>query len=134
MKFASSWMDAGVEQAFASLRAKVTAPLSIELWDGRVFAFGSGARVRMKLPTAAALKHLVHPTLGSLAEAYVEGHLDIEGSLRDMARAADQLADNAGASVWQRAATAAGRHTRGIDRDHGLVEVRQIDEVAAQVV
>ena len=91
MKFASPWMDPGVEQAFAALRAKVSAPVSIELWDGRVFALGPDSRVRMKLPTAASLKHRLRPTLGSLAEAYVEGELEIDGPLRDVIRAADQL-------------------------------------------
>ena len=117
MKFASSWMDAGVDQAFASLRAKVSAPLAIELWDGRVFSLGPESRVRMKLPRAASLKHFVRPTLGSLAEAYVEGELEIEGPLRELVRAVDQLTDSAGVSAWQRVAVAAGRHTRRVDRD-----------------
>lgn len=117
MKFASSWTDSGVEQAFESLRAKVSAPLSIELWDGRVFSLGPESKVRMKLPKAASLKHFVRPTLGSLAEAYVEGELEIEGPLRDVVRAADQLTGSAGVSAWQRVAQAAGRHTRRIDRD-----------------
>jgi cyclopropane-fatty-acyl-phospholipid synthase len=117
MKFASSWMDAGVEQAFASLCAKVSAPLSIELWDGRVFALGPESTVRMKFPNAASLKYLLRPTLGSLAEAYVEGELLIEGAVRDVIRAVDKLTDSAGVSALQRVAQAAGRHTRRIDRD-----------------
>jgi cyclopropane-fatty-acyl-phospholipid synthase len=117
MKFASSWMDSGVEQAFESLRAKVSAPLSIELWDGRVFSLGSESKVRMKLPTAASLKHFLRPTLGSLAEAYVEGELEIEGPLRDVIRAADQLTGSAGVSARQRVVQVAGRHTRRVDRD-----------------
>jgi cyclopropane-fatty-acyl-phospholipid synthase len=117
MKFAASWLNAGIEQAFESLKSKVSAPLSIELWDGRVFSFGTETRVRMKLPKADSIKHLMWPTLGSLAEAYVEGELEIEGPLRDVVRAVDQLADSAGVSAWQRVAAAAGKHTRRIDRD-----------------
>jgi cyclopropane-fatty-acyl-phospholipid synthase len=117
MKFASSWLESGVEQAFESLRARVSAPLSIELWDGRVFALGPESRVRMKLPSAASLKHFVRPTLGSLAEAYVEGDLDIEGPLRELVRAVDQLAGSVGVSAWQRVAAVAGTHTRRVDRD-----------------
>ena len=119
MKFAASWIESGAEQAFKSLKAKVSAPLSIELWDGRVFAFGpeSKSRVRMKLPKAASLKHLVRPTLGSLAEAYVEGELNIEGPLREVIRAVDQLTGSAGAGAWERVAAAAGRHTRRSDRE-----------------
>ena len=117
MKFASSWIDSGAEQAFASLCAKVSAPLAIELWDGRTFALGPDCRVRMKLRSAASLRHLLRPTLGSLAEAYVEGELEVEGALRDVVSAVDKLADSAGAGAWQRVAGAAVRHTRRVDRD-----------------
>ena len=117
MKFAASWLDAGVEKAFESLKAKVSAPLSIELWDGRVFSLGPESRVRMKFPDAASLRHLMWPTLGSLAEAYVNGELDIEGPLRDVIGAADALTNSAGVSAWERGARAAGKHTRKTDRD-----------------
>jgi cyclopropane-fatty-acyl-phospholipid synthase len=117
MKFASSWMESGVEHAFESLRARVSAPLSIELWDGRVFSLGSESRVRMKLPKAASLRYLLRPTLGSLAEAYVEGELEIEGRLRDVITTAHQLADSAGVGGWRRVTSAASRHTRRADRE-----------------
>ena len=117
MKFAASWLDAGIEQAIDSLKAKVSAPLSIELWDGRVFSLGPESKVRMKLPHAASLKHFVRPTLGSLAAAYVEGELEIEGPLRDVIGVADALANSAGVSAWERVARAAGKHSQKIDRD-----------------
>ena len=117
MKFAASWLDAGVEKAFEALKARVSAPLSIELWDGRVFSLGPESRVRMKFHDAASLKHLMWPTLGSLAEAYVNGELDIEGPLRDVIGAADALTNSAGVSAWERVARAAGQHTRKTDRD-----------------
>ena len=117
MKFSSSWMNAGVEKAFESLRSKVSAPVAIELWDGRVFPLGPEPRVRMKFHKAAALKHLLNPTLGALAEAYVEGDMDVEGSMHDVIASLDQIASRAGAGAWERVAHAAGRHTRRVDRD-----------------
>ncbi|MEO8137856.1 MAG: class I SAM-dependent methyltransferase [Betaproteobacteria bacterium] len=116
MKIATAWLDAGVERAFESLRKKVSAPLAIELWDGRVYALGPDARVRMKV-SRAAVKHLVRPTLGSLAQAFVEGELDVVGSLREAVRAADALTIGAGMSALKRIATKAGRHNRRTDRE-----------------
>lgn len=116
MNLPSSWMNAGVEKAFESLRAKVSAPVAIELWDGRVFALGPEPRVRMKFKKAAALRHLLNPTLGALAEAYVEGDMDVEGSMQDVIASAAQIASRAG-GAFERVAQAAGRHTRVADRD-----------------
>src|SRR5436309_6365943 len=117
MKFATAWLDSGIEQAFESLRAKVSAPLAIELWDGRVFKLSPDARVKMKVPHAASLKHLLRPTLGSHAEAYVEGDIEIEGSLRDVVRTADALAASGGSRPWDRVRMPTGRHTKQVDRD-----------------
>ena len=117
MKIAASWLDSGVEHAFESLLKRVSAPLSIELWDGRVYALGPDARVRMKVPSAAALKHLVRPTLGSLAEAYVEGDIDVEGPLGDAMRAVDALTESAGRGALARIAVKTSRHTRRTDRE-----------------
>ena len=117
MKFASSWVSAGVDKAFEALRERVKAPISIELWDGRLFALGPDPKVNLRLHKADALRHLLNPTLGSLAEAYVEGDFAVDGSIRDVIRAADQLSGGAGIPAWQRVAYAARRHTRRIDRD-----------------
>jgi cyclopropane-fatty-acyl-phospholipid synthase len=107
----------GVERALESLKDKVSAPLAIDLWDGRSFLLGPQPSVRVKVPNASSLKYLIKPTLGSLAEAYVEGALDIEGSLSDVMRAADALVTGSGSAAWDRVALVAGRHTRKVDRE-----------------
>jgi cyclopropane-fatty-acyl-phospholipid synthase len=117
MKFAANWMNAGVDKAFESLTAKVNAPLTIALWDGREFPLGPEPRVKMQIRKADALKHLLNPTLGSLAQAYVEGHFDLEGSIRDVIAAADQLTASAGIGAWERVALSAKRHTKKVDRE-----------------
>ena len=43
-----------------------------------------------------AARVLMNPTLGNLAEAYVEGAIDLEGPIADMVGIADQLADTSG--------------------------------------
>ncbi|MEP6701944.1 MAG: cyclopropane-fatty-acyl-phospholipid synthase family protein [Betaproteobacteria bacterium] len=117
MKFATAWTDSSVERAFESLRAKVSAPLAIELWDGRVFELSADWKVKMRVPRAAALKHLVRPTLGSLAEAYVEGDIDVEGSPRDVIKTAHALAAGGGSTAWDRITQGTRRHTRKVDRE-----------------
>ena len=117
MKLATALLDTGVERALESLRDKVSAPIAIDLWDGRSFPLGPAPAVRLKVPQASSLKYLVRPTLGHLAEAFVEGELDVEGSLRDVMRSADALVTSGNSSAWQRVATAAVRHTRKLDRE-----------------
>ena len=117
MKFATALLDAGVDRALESLQEKVSAPIAIQLWDGRSVTLGPQPAVTVKVPAASSLKHLVKPTLGSLAEAYVEGDIEVEGSLRDVMRAADLLASSAGSTAWERVALVTGRHTRKIDRE-----------------
>ena len=110
----SSWVNAGVEKAFESLRSRVSAPIEIELWDGRVFSMGPEPSVRMKVRDADALTRLLNPTLGSLAEAYVEGDFDIDGSMSDIVLNADRLTSRAGA--FDRIAHVPARHTRKVDK------------------
>ena len=115
MNFVSSWVNAGVEKAFESWRSRVSAPIEIELWDGRVFSMGPEPSVRMKVRDADALTRLLNPTLGSLAEAYVEGDFDIDGSMSDIVLAADRLTSGAGA--FDRIAHVPARHTRKVDKE-----------------
>src|SRR5436189_6168566 len=117
MKFSANWMNAGLDKAFESLTAKVQAPVTIELWDGREFPLGPEPKVKMQIRKADALKHLLSPTLGTLAEAYVEGDVEVEGSMTDVIAAADQLSTSAGTGVWDKVTSlAASRHTRKVDR------------------
>src|SRR5690349_11253596 len=117
MKLATALLDSGVERALESLRHNVSAPIAIDLWDGRSFPLSPDPAVRVRIPQASSLKYLVKPTLGQLAEGFVEGELEVEGSLRDVMRSADALVSAGNASSWKRVSTVAARHTRKVDRD-----------------
>ena len=117
MKLAAALLDTGVERALESLQEKVTAPVAIELWDGRTFALGPEPKVRVRLTNPSAIKHFAKPTLGSLAEAFVEGDIDVDGSIRDAIRAADTLAAGGGSTAWNRVMLVGGRHSRKVDRE-----------------
>ena len=48
--------------------------------------------VTLRVPAASALRYLVNADLAKLGEAYVEGHIDVEGPIGDAMRAAEGLA------------------------------------------
>ncbi len=91
-------------------------PLAVELWDGRrVGRNPASVRVRLRRPTS--LKAMAEPSLGTLARAYVEEHLDLDGDARDILALGERLClagvdrarSRAGAWKWW-------RHTRKRDR------------------
>ncbi|MBL8482562.1 MAG: class I SAM-dependent methyltransferase, partial [Rhodocyclaceae bacterium] len=53
---------------------------------------GPAPRVTIRVPTRAALATFFSPTLHRLAEACIEGRIEVQGALRDMIRVATQLA------------------------------------------
>jgi len=67
------------------------APVNIRLWNGQVIPAPEPAPVTLTVRSARALTQLARPTLGDLAKSYVEGEIDLEGSLRDVLRAGEVL-------------------------------------------
>ncbi|MBL8482169.1 MAG: hypothetical protein JNJ60_08245, partial [Rhodocyclaceae bacterium] len=58
--------------------------LRLELWNGKRFDLGPAPRVTIRVPTRAALATFFSPTLHRLAEACIEGRIEVQGALRDM--------------------------------------------------
>ena len=71
--------DRPLEHALSNLKKRVNAPVRVVLWDGREVAFSEETRVTVRLKGARAASALVNPSFLSLAEAYIEGHADLEG-------------------------------------------------------
>jgi cyclopropane-fatty-acyl-phospholipid synthase len=92
-------------------------PLVVELWNGEQVGAVADAAVRVRLHRAASLKAMADPSLGALARAYVEGHLDLEGDVRDILALGDRLCGageckpKTGSDSWKW-----WRHTRSKDR------------------
>src|SRR6185503_5247997 len=99
-----------VERLFESLRGGASIPLRIELWNGRRIDLGRDPRVTVRLPSPSALRYFRRPDLNRLGEAYVEGHINVDGSVHDVFRIAESLARVAGAA--RLAARPSGRHSR----------------------
>jgi cyclopropane-fatty-acyl-phospholipid synthase len=77
------------------LRAQHAIPLRLKLWSGRTFELGPQPTVTVALPRASALRYFVAPDLMKLGEAYVEGRIDVEGSLKDVIEVGELLARKA---------------------------------------
>ncbi len=91
-------------------------PLRLRLWNGFETALSENPSVTFTVPSAAALRHLIRPTLDTLGRAYVEGKLEVEGKLADILQVAVRLAAHADAAPTRRAPRML-RHTRVSDAE-----------------
>jgi cyclopropane-fatty-acyl-phospholipid synthase len=89
-------LDAQIEKMLGQLRREASVPLAIELWNGKRYALGDPATVTLRVPAAASVRYLANADLAKLGEAYVEGHIDVEGPITDAIRAAESLARRLG--------------------------------------
>ncbi len=103
------------DHAISKLKQQVHAPVRLVLWDGREVAFSEEPRVTVRLKGTRAASAFVRPTLLSLAEAYIEGHADLEGDLREAIRGAEAISRSSPkASFFE--GSGGARHTRQDDK------------------
>jgi cyclopropane-fatty-acyl-phospholipid synthase len=90
-------------------------PLRVELWDGRRFDLSSKPTVTVGILNRSALQYFIAPDLNKLGEAFVEGHIRVDGPIQEVFRIAESLARTLAKSTrsgWQRLF----RHSRETDR------------------
>jgi cyclopropane-fatty-acyl-phospholipid synthase len=110
--------------------ASLAVPLAVRLPNGdRVGA--SDARVTLKLHDLAPLAKLAAGQVGRVAEDYVEGKLDIQGSMRDVMEIAAQIMGEDPVRGQHGAAPLRwwndlARHSRSRARHHKRVDAEQI--------
>lgn len=75
-------------------------PLRIQLWNGSYVDLGPDPRVTLAIPTPQAASVLVRPDLASLAAAYVEGRVQLDGSIPDILRVAQRFNGTPRPSAW----------------------------------
>jgi len=109
--------DRPVDSALTRLKRKVSAPLRVVLWDGREVALSDSPRVTLHFKRARAAAALARPTLLSLAEAYIEGDVDLEGDVREAIRTAEAMTRHEDAALFDRSGPTNARHTRRGDRE-----------------
>lgn len=107
-----------IDQALTRLKRGVRASVRVVLWDGREVALGDEPpRVTVRLNDARGVRALSNPTLLGLAQAYIDGHAEIEGDVREAIRGAEALSRTAAGATFDAAGPAGSPRSRGEDRD-----------------
>lgn len=66
-------------------------PLRLRLWDGHEFNLGPTPSVTIVVKDPQMVTHFTQPSLNSLGAAFVEGKLELEGSISEVIRVCDEL-------------------------------------------
>jgi len=98
------------------VRAGGGLPLTIVLPDGAQMDFGDAPELTLTVRDPAVLSGFSQLTLGGLAEAYVEGRIDVDGDVAEAIRVASKLVEVTGASVAARPDLAPAAHEPHADR------------------
>jgi cyclopropane-fatty-acyl-phospholipid synthase len=98
------------------VRARSDLPLRIVLPDDEATDFGASPRLTLTVRDPSALARLTQPSLGSLAEAYVEGQIDLDGDVGEAIAIASGLVEATGASASDRPAIVPAQHEPQTDR------------------
>lgn len=99
------------------LRRRQPLPLRVTLWNGSTVALGDEPRVDLRLKDATSARYFLKPSMSTLGEAFVEGHIDVDGDIRDIIAVAEHLS-RAGDEEQGRGKLPSwlARHTRKSDR------------------
>jgi len=108
-------IEARLRKKLDDLRKHGSMPLTIELWNGKRYELGDPASVTVRVPHASALRYFIDADLAKLGEAYVEGHIDVDGPIDDVLRAAATLARQLGGDKPGRRPLLRLNHTRKLD-------------------
>ena len=108
-------LSSGIERIVDRLRERSPVAVSLELWNGQRFELGTCPSVSVRLNGPRAMGYFLRPSLDGLGEAYVEGHIDVEGPLHEVIRVGMDLAVN-GADPRADPPSKRVRHTREQDR------------------
>ena len=109
-------VHSGVARLAESIIAAGGVALEVVLPDGSRIGFGLPARIKLFIRDHSTLAQLANATLSSLAEAYVQGRIDVDGEFLEAVPLADRLANAAGSSAAQRVARMLLKHTANQDR------------------
>lgn len=92
-------------------------PVHFEFWNGKSYRLSDSPRVKVNIRSPKALRSMARPTLGGLAEHYIEQRIDLLGSTKEIIRLGESLCSTPGAVVQSgRRRLGWWRHTRASDR------------------
>ncbi len=106
-----------VTKYLENLRQQQAIPLRVRLWDGSTVALDDEPRAELRLRDATAARYLLKPSLSALGEAFVEGHIDVDGDIGELVSIAEHLARTADEDKGRgRLPGWLSRHSRRTDR------------------
>ncbi|MFM2482487.1 class I SAM-dependent methyltransferase [Celerinatantimonas sp. YJH-8] len=106
-----------LEKFVEQVAANQELPMGIHLWNGQQIDLSNDPKVIVDVPSLASLRHLIHPSLDSLGEAYVEGKLKVQGSVTDIIDIASRLVEAAPDTTMQHSKPRHFRHSRKVDAE-----------------
>jgi cyclopropane-fatty-acyl-phospholipid synthase len=106
-----------LDNAISKLKKNVTAPVRLVLWDGREIALSEKPRVTVRLKGLRAASALARPSLLTLAEAYIDGDVELEGDVGDAIRGAEAITRAIPRPLFQSQGPTNERHSRRDDRE-----------------
>ena len=96
------FIEKRLAKLFNRIPAGVTVPLRVVLWNGSEFNLSPQPTVTVHVPTPSALRYFVAPDLHKLGEAFVDGHIRVEGSIHELFRVAESLVSSVAAKTRSR--------------------------------
>ena len=106
-----------LDNAISRLKKNVTASVRLVLWDGREIALSDKPRVTVRLKGLRAATALARPTLLTLAEAYIDGEVELEGDVREAIRGAEAIARAIPRPLFQSEGPTNEHHSKRDDRE-----------------
>ncbi len=100
-----------------ALRKRQSLPLRVTLWNGSTIALGDEPRVDLRLKDATSARYFLKPSMSALGEAFVEGHIDVDGDIREIVAVAEHLSRTGDEDPARgKLPSWLARHTRKSDR------------------
>jgi cyclopropane-fatty-acyl-phospholipid synthase len=106
-----------LDNALSTLKKNISAPIRVVLWDGREVAFSEKPRVTLRLKGRRAAAALMRPSLLTLAEAYIDGDVDLEGDVGAAIRGAEAITRAMPRPLFQSRGPTDERRSRSEDRE-----------------
>ena len=110
------FLENRLEKLVERVRGTQPVPLRLKLWSGQSYELGPDPTVTVTIPKASALRYFVSPDLMKLGEAYVEGHIDLDGSVHEVFRVGERFARVAASRGALAPLKKAVAHTRARDK------------------
>ena len=109
------FIESRFEHVMSRICGSAAIPLRLVLWDGRRFDLSSSPTVTIAIPKPSALEYFINPDFSKLGEAFVEGHIRVEGPIQEVFKVGEALARTL-VSRTRAGFLPLGRHSRNRDR------------------